>query len=163
MTTTDDEQRMWPVSERGTHLCFKDMSFTSSWREVPHLLRLLFPSHVLSLSLSFCLCVCLSLPLVLSLSHRLALLTGEWVVCWAGALSGTGANCKQKTLKGNKRKKFSNLRNFELLQRSVRSSPACCVFTWPPRAIIACLYEVLKLIFANLWWSRGLNTLPHLF
>lgn len=56
-------------------------------------------------SLSLSLPLSLSLTLVLSLSHRLALLTGESVVCWAAALSGTGANCKQKTLKGNKKKK----------------------------------------------------------
>lgn len=88
-----------------------------------------------------CLSVCVSLsPLVLSVSHRLALLTGEWVVCWAWAFSGTGANSKQKTVKGDKKIKCCN---YEI--------SSTCLKMWYP--CIFCPFMTRFCCYCMIIWS----------
>lgn len=62
MTTMDDKQKMWPVSERGAHLCFKDMSCinASGRREAPWSLLSVSPSISFPRPLSLCVSVCRS-------------------------------------------------------------------------------------------------------
>lgn len=82
-----------------------------------------------------------ALPCSPSPSRRLTLLTGgASAVPRAGALSGTGANCKQKTFKSYERGKNKNAKSEISLQPSVRSRRACRVPVWPLCVVFACLF-----------------------
>lgn len=159
--------RVCPVSVR-LHICvFKICVFLQCQRLVwstasPSSLLPVSPCVSSSCPLSFSLSLGLLLSCSLSLSHRLVLLTGDWVVCWSGALSGTGANCEQKILKSNKRTKMSHLQHFSFDKQWPQYPCMFFLFaaTLSDYFILSIRAYILDLSRCQ---DRGLNTLPCLF
>lgn len=127
MTTMDDKQKMWPVSQRGAHPCFKDMScIASGRREVPWSLLSVSPSVSFPRPLSLCVSVCRSPLFSLSFTPSHSPNRGvSGVLCRSSFWDR--CQLQQKTLKSNERKTFV-MQNLKLL--NVRGSIPCSVSTW---------------------------------